>query len=125
VQQHFQSLRLWDDNVKIIPGWFKDTLHKLYNITKLSLLRLDGDLYQSTSEALHALYPKLQVGGFLIVDDYLDWPGCAAATNDYRLKFNVVDQIITVFHGPGEIKRGVFWRKTLEGGGSNFTQLYT
>lgn len=38
-----------------------------------SIIRLDGDLYQSTIESLHYLYPLLSIGGFLVIDDYTDW----------------------------------------------------
>ena len=58
------------------PGWFSDTLPGA-PIDKLAVLRLDGDLYDSTTDALTNLYPKLSVGGFLIVDDYII-PSCPA-----------------------------------------------
>jgi O-methyltransferase len=58
-----------DDQVRFLPGWFKDTL-RTAPIEKLSLIRLDGDLYESTIDAITALYPKLSIGGYLIVDDY-------------------------------------------------------
>jgi hypothetical protein len=47
------------------------------------VLRLDGDLYSSTTDALTHLYPRLSAGGFLIVDDYL-LPGCRRAVHDSR-----------------------------------------
>ena len=42
----------------------------LFPIEKLSALRLDGDIYQSTIEVLTHLYPKLSAGGFCIIDNY-------------------------------------------------------
>jgi len=53
-------------------------------IERLSLLRLDGDIYESTIVALRALYPKLSPGGFVIVDDYGAVSGCRAAVEDFR-----------------------------------------
>jgi len=50
----------------------------------LAILRLDGDLYQSTLESLHYLYPLLSVGGHVVVDDFTDWDGCRNAVMDYR-----------------------------------------
>src|SRR5262249_28776794 len=69
VKANFQRYGLLDDHVKFLVGWFKDTLPKA-PIDKLAILRVDGDLYESTWEALAALYPKLSVGGYTIVDDY-------------------------------------------------------
>ena len=58
-----------------LEGWFKDTLH-VAPIEKLAVLRVDGDMYESTIQAMDALYEKLSPGGFLIVDDYF-LPPCA------------------------------------------------
>jgi hypothetical protein len=52
---------------------------------QLALLRVDGDLYESTIQALHYLYPSLAVGGHVVVDDFTDWVGCRRATRDFRL----------------------------------------
>ena len=64
-----------DKQVEFIKGWFSESLPKA-NINKLSLLRLDGDLYSSTMDSLNNLYKKVSKGGFVIVDDYYDWPEC-------------------------------------------------
>jgi O-methyltransferase len=40
-------------------------------IERLTLFRLDGDMYELTKiQALGSLYPKLSPGGFVIIDDY-------------------------------------------------------
>ena len=49
----------------------------------LALLRLDGDLYDSTLDALAALYPRLSPGGYTIVDDYGSFEECRGAVHDY------------------------------------------
>lgn len=103
VRRNFDRYGLLDDQVQFLPGWFRDTLHKA-PIRQLALLRLDGDLYESTMDALVPLYPKLTVGGFVIVDDY-NLPMCAKAINDYREKMGIVDQIIVIDDA------GVYWRK--------------
>lgn len=69
VKELFSRYNLLDDQVKFLKGWFKDTLNNA-PISRLSLLRLDGDLYESTMDALTALYDKVTPGGFIIVDDY-------------------------------------------------------
>jgi O-methyltransferase len=77
VKANFAKYGLLDDQVRFLPGWFKDTLPSA-PIEQLALIRLDGDLYESTIDSIAALYPKLSVGGFLIVDDYNN-PGWAKA----------------------------------------------
>lgn len=106
VIKNFKKYNLYDANVKILKGWFKDTLHKA-QINKLAILRLDGDLYESTMDALKALYPKLSVGGYCIIDDYGTFPYCKAAVDDYRNKLNITEEIINIDDW------GVYWRKTV------------
>ena len=69
VQRNFAKYGLLDKHVKFLKGWFKHTLPRA-PMEKLALIRLDGDLYESTWVALESLYPKLARGGYLIVDDY-------------------------------------------------------
>ena len=81
VKANFRKYDLLDDQVRFLPGWFKDTLPDA-PIEKLSLIRLDGDYYESTMTALSALYPKLSKGGYVIVDDY-QIDACRRAVGDY------------------------------------------
>jgi O-methyltransferase len=67
-------------------------------------LRLDGDLYESTIQALDALYPRLSPGGFCIIDDYVI-TACRKAVTDYRAKHRVSAEIV------GIDGSGVMWRK--------------
>jgi O-methyltransferase len=87
VEQNFRRYQLLDEQVVFLEGWFKDTLHKA-PIEQLALLRLDGDMYESTMDALDALYAKVSPGGFVIVDDYVLKP-CAQAINDFREKHGI------------------------------------
>ncbi|MEO5364252.1 MAG: tetratricopeptide repeat protein [Magnetococcus sp. DMHC-8] len=73
VQELFARYDLLDDRVRFLPGWFKDTLPTA-PIGQLAILRLDGDLYESTMDALVSLYDKVVRGGFVIVDDYGSCP---------------------------------------------------
>jgi len=50
---------------------------------RIALLRLDTDFYESTRHELTHLYPRLEHGGILIIDDYGDWAGCRKATDEY------------------------------------------
>lgn len=104
VKQNFKSYDLLDDQVVFIEGWFSYTLPKA-PVQQLALLRLDGDLYESTAVALEALYPKVAPGGFVIVDDYNAFPFCKQATDDYRKKQGITEPIIPVD------RECVYWRK--------------
>ena len=68
--------------MQFLPGWFRDTLPGA-PIERLAVMRLDRDMYESTMDALTALYPKLSPGGYAIVDDYGEIASCDAAVHDY------------------------------------------
>jgi O-methyltransferase len=104
VRANFQRYGLLDDQVRFLPGWFKDTLHDA-PIDRIAVLRLDGDLYESTIQALDALYPRLSPGGFCIIDDYHNLLPCRQAVTDYRAKHGVLAEIVEIDG------TGVLWRK--------------
>ncbi|MFN8606129.1 MAG: TylF/MycF/NovP-related O-methyltransferase [Vulcanimicrobiota bacterium] len=84
VMENFRRFDLLDRQVRFLPGWFSDTLMTA-PIEKLALIRLDADYYESTREALQALYPRLSVGGFIIIDDYGSPAlGARQAVDDFR-----------------------------------------
>jgi O-methyltransferase len=104
VRDLFRRYDLLDNQVQFLPGWFRDTL-SLAPIARLALLRLDGDLYESTMDALLALYDKVSPGGFVIVDDYGALPPCRRAVDDFRAERGIT----TPFE---EIDwTGIAWRK--------------
>jgi O-methyltransferase len=105
VKHNFERYGLLDDQVKFLVGWFKDTLPTA-PIERLAVMRLDGDLYESTWQAIEALYPKLSPGGFCIVDDYgtlVDQ--CQRAIHDYRDAHGITEEIIDIDGW------GAYWRK--------------
>ena len=60
------------------------------------MLRLDTDFYESTKVELEHLYPKIEKGGIIIIDDYGHWNGCKKAVDDYfsnkkNIYFNYID----------------------------------
>ena len=67
-------------NVKAVKGWFEDTVQDFKE--PIALLRLDGDLYNSTFVCLLHLFPRLIEGGILVVDD-INLSGCKAACDEY------------------------------------------
>ena len=82
VQENFARFGLLDESVVFLKGWFADTLPRTKDVA-WSLIRLDGDMYQSTMDALTNLYDQLAVGGWVIVDDYAI-PACRDAVTDFR-----------------------------------------
>jgi len=105
VENHFRQYGLLDDRVVFLQGWFKDTLPAA-PIEKLALMRLDGDMYQSTMEGLIHLYPKLSAGGYCIVDDYA-LPACRQAVEDFRSRHKIACPIQQIDW------TGACWRKDL------------
>src|SRR5689334_6955737 len=91
VRGNFERYGLLDDQVEFLEGWFRDTLPALRG-HPWSVLRLDGDLYESTMDALDNLYPGLSPGGWVIVDDY-EIPACARAVGDYRERHGITEPI--------------------------------
>ena len=67
VRDNFDRYGLLDDQVVFLKGWFKDTLPTA-PIERLAILRLDGDMYESTADGLVNLYGKMSLGGFVVVE---------------------------------------------------------
>ncbi|WP_310962191.1 TylF/MycF/NovP-related O-methyltransferase [Nocardioides terrisoli] len=104
VRHNFERYGLYDDQVVFLKGWFKDTLPTA-PIEQLALMRLDGDLYESTIQALDALYPKLSPGGFCIIDDWILVDQAQQACHDYRKQHGITEEIIDIDG------TGAYWRK--------------
>ena len=103
VERNFRLYGLLDERVRFLEGWFADTLPTVADRT-WSVVRLDGDMYGSTIDALENLYPRLSVGGFLIVDDY-GFDPCRQAVTDYRDAHGIDDPIESIDW------LGAFWRR--------------
>lgn len=107
VKANFARYGLLDGQVRFLKGWFKDTLPAA-PIERLAVLRLDGDIYESTMDGLRYLYPKVSPGGWVIVDDYGAIDGCRTAVDEYRRQ-NGVDEPIKMVDDAQ--KSCVFWQK--------------
>jgi O-methyltransferase len=104
VRANFARYGLLDDQVTFVEGWFRDTLPRLVD-RRWAVIRLDGDMYESTMDGLRSLYPGLSIGGYVIVDDYWAFDACRAAVTDYRREHAIVDAIEEIDGA------GVFWRR--------------
>lgn len=105
VRENFRRYGLLDDQVRLLEGWFKDTLPTVSD-RRWAVIRLDGDLYESTIDALESLYPRLSPGGYLIVDDYA-FDNCRAAVEDYRGRHGIEEPIERIDW------TGAYWRRRL------------
>ncbi len=104
VQANFKSYGLLNDQVIFLKGWFKDTLNDA-RIRRLALLRLDGDLYESTMDTLRQLYDKVATGGLIIVDDF-GIKNCREAVKDF---FKQRGEVMPEFQKVDWT--GIYWRK--------------
>jgi hypothetical protein len=104
VKANFERYGLLDDRVCFLPGWFEDVLPSA-PVARISVLRLDGDMYASTLQALEHLYPKVSPGGFVFVDDYGALPNCRTAVEDFRRACGVTEPVFRIDW------TGVFWKK--------------
>lgn len=105
VRANFARYGRLDDRVRFLAGWFSDTLPDA-PIEELAILRLDGDMYVSTMDAL-TMYDRVSPGGYVIVDDYGAHPPCREAITDFRREHGIDDPLVQVDYAC------VYWRKNL------------
>jgi hypothetical protein len=107
VQSNFAAFGMLDEQVRFLKGWFKDTLPTA-PIEGLAILRLDGDYYESTIDALTHLYDRLSIGGYAIIDDYGEdsWTYCRKAVDDFRHARGIEEPMIEVD------SKCYFWQRT-------------
>lgn len=105
VRSHFVRYGLLDGHVRFLPGWFHRTLPNA-PVESLAILRVDADLYSSTSEALEHLYGRLSPGGFVTIDDYGALGPCRQAVDEFRARHAIVDPLERIDW------TAVAWRKT-------------
>jgi Macrocin-O-methyltransferase (TylF) len=106
VRDNFAKYGLLDDQVQFLKGWFKDTLPTA-PVEQLAILRLDGDMYESTIQALNSLYSRVSAEGFIIIDDYI-LPSCKKAVDDFRAQHGIAAKLELVDGA------AVYWRKARE-----------
>jgi len=103
VKDNFRKFNLLSENIIFIKGFFETSLQSA-DIQKLAILRLDGDMYGSTMTVLEQLYHKLEIGGYLILDDWLI-KGARTALLDFRERMGIKEDLYEDFSG-------VFWKKS-------------
>jgi hypothetical protein len=104
VRSNFDLFGCLDENVIFIEGFFGETLPNNSKIGKISLLRMDGDMYESTHDVFYSVYDKLIDGSPIIIDDYC-LNGCRKCVDDFRIDkkinkdINIIDRC------------GIYWFK--------------
>ncbi|MCB0976574.1 MAG: class I SAM-dependent methyltransferase [Acidimicrobiales bacterium] len=104
VRANFESYGLLDDQVRFAKGWFRDTM-PLIDVGEIAVLRLDGDMYESTIDPLNYLYDRAVSGGWIVVDDYRLLDCCQAAVHDFASSRGFEPDLVSIDHV------GVYWRK--------------
>lgn len=92
-ENNLKSHDAWDDSIiHVTKGYFNETLPKA-PVKSISFLRLDGDIFVSTWDALVHLYHKVVPGGYIYVDDYGSFEGCRQAVDMFRTKHHIYEPI--------------------------------
>ena len=114
VERDALTFGLKKEYMRFVKGYFNESLPAMIEKTpsvKFAVARFDGDTYDSTMQALQALYPHISPGGYVIVDDYSDWISCREAVDEYRSTHNITTPMVLIPYAKGEIARGVYWVK--------------
>lgn len=82
VQANMQRTRYPADRVRYVQGQVEETIPD-HMPRSIALLRLDTDWESSTRLELEHLWPRLSVGGVLVLDDYGHWAGARRAVDEY------------------------------------------
>lgn len=103
----FEILEIDPKNAVIKKGWFQDTLpESKAEIGPISVLRLDGDWYESTKCCLDNLYDLVTKGGYVIIDDYGHWEGSRKAVDEFFKKKHLNPSLVNIDY------TGVYFRKS-------------
>ena len=104
VKNNFAKFKVLDSSIRFIKGDVRRTLLEQSLPAEISILRLDTDFYDSTLIELQVLWPRLVVGGILILDDYGHWDGAKNAVDEYFRKNEIGNILkIPVAGGPGRV----------------------
>ena len=108
VASNFAKYGLLDSNVIFVKGFFRDSMFPLSKeVKRLSIMRLDGDMYESTVDVLYRLYDKLSLGGYVIIDDWFGFPARTACEDFFKVH-GINPEIIAID------TLSVYWKKTEE-----------
>jgi hypothetical protein len=110
VRHNFAKYGVLDDNVMFYKGLFNNTVPQFYRDSlstslQISVLRIDGNYYDSYQDALYYLYGLVPVGGWVIFDDYYSHPDVQAAWADFSSAQGVAATVTRIdVHGAYVVK---------------------
>lgn len=108
VARNFQKFGFLNSNVIFAKGFFNETMpHLKKKSNHFSVMRLDGDMYESTVDVLYNLYDKLSIGGYVIMDDWYGFPSKTACEDFFKVH-GIEPEIIQID------KLSAYWKKTVE-----------
>ena len=105
VEEVFSKIGYPSEKLRIVPGWFNETLTR-EAIKDIVILHIDADWYESVKTVLQTFYSRLVPGGYIVLDDYGLWPGCQRAVMDYFSE-NHISEVILQKIG----KQGAYFQK--------------
>ena len=105
VRNNFEKYGLLDEQVVFLKGMFQSTLPNA-PVERLALLRIDGDMYESTIVPLNSLYDKVSIGGYIILDDHFLVQPANEAFQDFIAARKISPQLFEI-DGVG-----AYWQKT-------------
>jgi O-methyltransferase len=88
VEHVFRKLLVSMHNVRIVRGWFDETLPSAH-IDQIALLHIDADWYESVKLVLETFYDSVVPGGFIVLDDYGYWEGCKRAIDEFCIERDI------------------------------------
>jgi O-methyltransferase len=107
VARSFYEFSVLDETIVFVKGFFNVTMPILTEKISgsISLLRMDGDIYESTADVLYSLYEKVTVGGFIIIDDWDGFPAKDACLDFFKIHH--INPIIIPIDNVS-----IYWKKT-------------
>jgi O-methyltransferase len=113
VKHNFVMMGIHDPNIIFAKGFFSSTMKAIADKYpgKFAILRLDGDMYESSADVLYHLYSRLSIGGYAVIDDWLhdgfSFPSKVACEHFLQVH-GLSPEIIAIDSG------AVYWKKTEE-----------
>lgn len=93
-----------EKNAIVIKGFFPDgTIHQEMFDKEYFLVHVDVDLYQSTKDCLEFFYPRMVIGGIIMIDDYPYLNGVKIAVNEFKKQTGI--KVETSIYGQGRITK--------------------
>ncbi|MFQ3675925.1 MAG: TylF/MycF/NovP-related O-methyltransferase [Endomicrobiia bacterium] len=95
-EMEFAQTAMQKSNVSQVhyhKGWFNQTLSNFKSENGIAILRMDADWYDSTMDILANLFPQVNKGGIIVLDDYYTWDGCSRALHDYLSKHKLTEKL--------------------------------